>query len=160
MDNSLFKCIPILNNDYLQINNIDLPEDINKINKFKNEILYIQLSDDDINSFLNNMKKYKTHHVEETIIECDIKKINNAWKKTNYYIPENFNEIKNKMKYLNSRKDLIGNEITKPPEIYFENNYIMFYDGRNRFSNFRDLGCERMPFIIEKSQEKLIIEKF
>ena len=118
-----------------------------------------------IKDIIDNMVKYDINDdndncdraFETIIINCNIDKINNSWKKSSLYISSNTLEVENKDKYLKSKHDLLNMKVNKPPFIYLTDcNDIEFIDGRNRFANLRDMNCVYMPFIVYKNEKEII----
>ncbi len=92
----------------------------------------------------------------------DVNKINNLWKKDkDLYISENYEEIKYPNKYLKSKKNLLEKKIEIPPTIMYdkEKDLISFEYGRHRFSNLRDLGCNKIPIIVKDKETIKKIEE-
>jgi hypothetical protein len=133
-----------LNNPLLKITKIfktpeELEEDNKRINNLK-YLLNVKKSEKEMKEIVKKMETYTT-------TEIDIKTVNDSWKKTPKYIPENFDEIEQQLKYLRSRTNLFNGSVVSPPEIY-KNNDNEFVNGRNRFANLRDLKCKKMFFQI------------
>lgn len=156
-------------NDAL-INFYKLPAVINSCEIFVNENkhwLNKQISQNILNKIIDKMQNYDMLEENEEIIMLNVNKINDCWKKSKDYIDTNFENILNKKKYLQLRKYLIDFEtnkqqILKPSNICFDeineiNDIIEFIDGRNRFSNYRDLGIKYLPFIINKEDNEKIL---
>lgn len=123
-----------------------------KINSSYDDLKYIEkieIKKDKILKCLDLMKKYEPKPNEKIII-VNLKKINNLWKKDENYLCDDYKKIINKNKYLWSRLDLIEENIIEPPAIIYDedDDLIRFINGRHRFSNLRDLGCEEIPVII------------
>lgn len=100
-----------------------------------------------------------------SIVILNISKIDNSWKKSRLYISPVFSEIEQKDKYNNSKNDLLNMNVEKPPSIFIndmnrKNKYIEFIDGRNRFSNLREMNCLYMPFIVYNVEKKKLIKLF
>jgi hypothetical protein len=96
--------------------------------------------------------------VETIVVEGNIKKIDNLWKRGNpsFYL-EPYTKTE---KYINSKKDILNKKVDIPPQIniILEDSllssgkvpYIQFTSGRHRFSNLRDSGAFSIPIIIYK----------
>lgn len=115
---------------------------------------------DELEEYKKKMNEYEPNKNEKIEI-LNVEKINNLWKKDkNYYISEKYEEIIDKNRYLNSRIYLLNIEekIKEPQQIEYieEEDLISFINGRNRFSNLRDLGCKEIPVIIYKKDKKII----
>jgi hypothetical protein len=107
------------------------------------------------------MKTYDVKNNEEyEIIICDINKINKSWENSDLHISQNTSEIEEKIKYNKSRNDLFNMKVKVPPTIFLNDNNIEFDDGRNRFSNLRDINCQKMPFIIYKKEKDAITKLY
>jgi len=115
-------------------------------------LLTQNISPDQIKHTITCMSNYKELPKKCKLVLIDIKQIDNSWKKTKDHIGK-FGTIKYysaKQKLLNSKRDLIELKVTTPPYIYLdENGNIDFCNGRNRFSNLRDAGVKKMPFVME-----------
>jgi len=146
-----------------------LTEDKSKINSYENlekqekeleNILEKEVSEEIIENCINLMDKYKPKK-EEIKIYANVKKINELWKKDkSLYISKIYENIENKAKYLNSRKDLIEGNISEPPKIYYneEKELIIFENGRHIFSNLRDLRCKKILIITDVKTKKILEE--
>lgn len=116
-------------------------------------ILEENITEEIIKRCFNKMMEYELNGEsdEYSVIKIgNIKNINESWKNDKCYLSENYENLKNKTKYLRSRIDIFENKISKPPEIGTLSGHVGFVNGRHRFSNFRDLGEEIIPVIIEK----------
>jgi hypothetical protein len=99
---------------------------------------------------INKMLNYECNDYE-ILIMLNIKKLNDSWQLSDNYIDTYNNLSFGKLKYINSRFDLINFNIEEPPYIYRnDTNNIEFYNGRHRFSNLRDIGIINIPCIIDK----------
>ena len=156
----IIKLQPIKNdeNNIIEINDTTLHnikinlELYKKIESSYEDLKYIEkieIKNDKIVKCINLMKKYKPK-LNEKIIMVNLKKINDLWKKDENYLCDDYEKIINKNKYLWSRLDLIEENINEPPVIIYDEDkdLISFINGRHRFSNLRDLGCEEIPVII------------
>ena len=142
--NKLFTVTPIKNNKDLKIIKMaKTPSEIIKYNKNVKEHMYLL----DIKKNKEEIKKIiKTMHQFNTV-ELNVKQVNDSWKKTTKYIPENFIDVNNQYKYLLSRKDLFNGDVVSVPEIFKnKDGNFEFYNGRHRFANLRDLGCDKCYF--------------
>jgi hypothetical protein len=95
---------------------------------------------------------------ETIVIEGNIKKIDNLWKRgdPSFYL-EPYTKTE---KYINSKKDILHKKVDIPPQIniILEDSllstgkvpYIQFTNGRHRFSNLRDSDAFSIPIIIHK----------
>lgn len=128
-----------------------------EIKYLKDVVVEQEIIDDCIEKF----KKYETKKGEMLKI-VDVNKINNLWKKDkDLYISEIYEEIKYPNKYLKSKKKLLDKKIEIPPTIMYdkEKDLISFEDGRHRFSNLRDLGCNKIPVIVKDKETIKKIEE-
>ena len=123
-------------------------EEINTIYNQKIYIMDVTFEKNKINKILNNFSNY---HIKDDckLIEYNLSYINNLWSTDSCYL-EQYNKLSKdkKIKYLNSRIDLYNNKVDTPAQIYFENGRITFVNGRHRFCNLRDLGVEKMHFLV------------
>jgi hypothetical protein len=125
---------------------------------YKNNMIRADTLDNNknINNILERLVNYRRRWVDDIVVWGDIDKIDNLWKDdVNYYISPNFEEIKTKEKYLNSRKDLFDMKVNEPPRItikFTDKPIIGFTDGRHRFSNLRDMGVKKMPILIKEDK--------
>jgi type I restriction-modification system DNA methylase subunit len=114
-------------------------------------LLTIDIPENLVKNTIDLMKSYKPDkgYIVKMI---SVKKINKLWKLTDNFIPENFDEKLDdlKLKYLLSRKNLLDGHVKIPPKLIFDNDKFTFNNGRNRFSNLRDIGCDKMPFLMTK----------
>ena len=118
----------------------------------------LNIPEESIAHTLDSMKKYELYdHKSLKKVNLEIDKVENKWKKTKDYIGK-FTDIRystSKMKFVNSKIDIIQKTVSIPPYIYIDcNGNIDFCNGRNRFANLRDAGVKEMPFIIEKRLHK------
>ena len=116
---------------------------------------------DKITHTITLMTNYNDLPKKCKLVNINVNKINNSWKRTKDYIGK-FETIKyysSKQKLLNSKKDLIELKVSIPPYIYLDNNgNVDFCNGRNRFANLRDAGVKEMPFVIETKDYKKFIK--
>lgn len=129
-----------------------------------NIILESPVNYDQIDERIQKMSQYIPLKKSEVVVMLPIKQLNKLWKhNTGYYISTNFSEIVDQRKYLNVRQRLLYNlpleENDRPPKIQIDNlnydvNVVCFVDGRNRFSNLRDLGFDMIPILITKCDLK------
>jgi hypothetical protein len=81
------------------------------------------------------------------LVEINVALVDNNWKKSKLYLSDKLSD-KNYTalnKYTHARKSLSEcNELYPPSLSIGDDNIISFYDGRNRFSNLRDLGVKTM----------------
>lgn len=150
------------------VNYFENPTYIQQTTKNINDMMYIlneKVPDtvivETMQRMMHNKKFDETCDEDEdnvkTIVMMNIRKLDYLWSTTDHndtYIAQ-FNDIKylsDRLKYLNSRRDLILNKINNPPEASWCSDLKMFsfYDGRNRFANMRDLGYVEMPIAISK----------
>ena len=125
------------------------------------DILEKEVSKKLLEKYVGLMEKYKPQN-SEIIMNVSVKIINELWEKDkSNYISKIYENIENKGKYLNSRKNLLEGNVLEPPKIKYdkENSLIIFENGRHRFSNLRDLGCEKIPIITDKNTKKYL-ERF
>ena len=91
--------------------------------------------------------------------EDQLKKINDLLKKNKQdYVSKIHANRKNKDKYLKSRKDIIDGIKFEPPKIFYDEDkeQIIFENGKNIFSNLRDLGCKNLSIITDiNTNEKM-----
>jgi hypothetical protein len=132
--------------------------------KKKEEVKRQQFMNKIIDEVLTMWRKYDLTNLNKNdckikymIVEYSINKIDEAWKDSTLYIPTNFDAIENKGKYQQSRIDLLMGIIKDPPKLCFDSRGgFDFVNGRHRFANLRDLGCQTIPCIIEENdQEKM-----
>lgn len=130
-----------------------------------NVILESPVNYDQIEERIQKMSQYiPLNSKSEVVVMLHIKQINELWKyNTGYYISTDFSEIVDQRKYLNVRERLLYNlpleKNNRPPKIEIDKlNYdvevVRFADGRNRFSNLRDLGFDMIPILISKRDLK------
>ena len=131
--------------------NISLEEYKDVLTKYTNRF--------NINEKEKYLKKMKTKKVLEgyEYMELPLSFIENRWIHSLYYISNNIENIKQKEKYIYSRRDLIQCEIHEPPMIEIINSFeIEIINGRNRFANMRDLGYTIIPVWIKKEDISLL----
>jgi hypothetical protein len=145
----------IKNNEMINIYELEEIKPFLKTDKY-NFILEENITEEIIELCENKMMTYKPNS-NYIIVEGNIKNINNSWKnEEDYYLSENYNDLKNKKQYLCSRIKIYNNKINKPPKLEINTNGIISFDnGRNRFCNFRDLGCKTIPIMINKNNIKI-----
>lgn len=100
-------------------------------------------SEINLEAIINNLTKYASDN-KCFVKWYDVKKVNDILSN---------NEIENKEKYNNSRVDLLNMEVGIPSFVYYGKNGIEFMNGRYRFFNLRDMGAQKIPFLINKSDE-------
>lgn len=132
------------------------------------DVFHIRPSNEDLTKLMMKMvvKRRDLPENEQQIIYASTKKFNKKWKKGDIrgyklYIDENlckqpWQNTQDHCKYWNSRRDLFnGNIITPTYADYDEDSKkISIVDGRNRFSNLRDLGAQFVPLLIDSEQYK------
>lgn len=97
---------------------------------------------------------------------CNINEINELWKHNEFYICDDINKLNNKYKYMQSRIDLYNNRVKYPPKVRLANLNnlkssrecikIKFNNGKNRFSNLRDMGSKYIPILIPNNDINII----
>ena len=117
-----------------------------------------------INQTIETMKSFTNFDKNTHKLKIyKVAKVNKSWKKTTQYI-ECFISIKHnseKIKLLNSKKNIIDLKINTPPFIYInESGEIEFYNGKNKFINLRNEDVVEMPFIIQKKDHEILKKKF
>ena len=118
----------IKNNDNEMINIYELDSFIkyNKTDEY-NFILEQNITEEIIQLCENKMMTYKPN-TNYIIVEGNIENINNSWKnEEDYYLSENYNELKNKRQYLCSRIKIYNNKIVEPPEIEINDDGNIFF---------------------------------
>lgn len=124
-------------------------------------ILYEDVSISHINNNINLMSKY-LHNDNLIIIELDINIIDKLWRYDALYVDifKNNTNNESKYKYIKTRINLLTLLINKPPHISLNNNdnYVYFINGRHLFSNMRDLGCTKIPFLINCNEKDNILK--
>ncbi len=108
-----------------------------------------------------NMRKNKINKlVGYVLLELNIKKVDKAWSKSQYYINKELENIFQKGKYVNSRRDFMKGKILEAPIIEYKNGIIEVINGRNRMANMRDLGYEIVPVFCEEGKLNEILNAF
>ena len=131
--------------------NISLDDYIHVLNKYTQEF-----NENHKEEYITNMKTKRIPE-EYEYMELPISFIENRWKCSPYYITSNMENIKQKEKYIYSRRDLIRSQIYDPPILEIINQYEFdFINGRNRFANMRDLGYTKTPVWIKKNDTWLL----
>lgn len=121
-----------------------------------------KLPDSVIKQTVLSMKQFKPTS-DSIVVIGDVDALDKLWKKSSTYISpfcSNCMSAKAQAKFINSKKDMIKNDVKIPPQPYIDDYSkpysLEFTNGRNRFANLRDSGVKEIPILIEKSQ----IDKF
>lgn len=133
-----------MNNECFNFYNSIPKEDTKRL---ESEVFKLEFTNEKINEILNLMKKPNTRIL-------DVNSIDELWKNEETYLSRQYEELLRKGKYLQSRKNLYNLKVHSPPIICLEENRVSFINGRHRFANLRDLGVEKMPFIIEDEEQE------
>lgn len=87
---------------------------------------------------------------EDSSIEwLEMGQIENMWKHSYYYVPQELNRMEQPAKYVNSRRDIVKERIETVPMIEWiqdgpiERMEVM--NGRHRLANWRDMGIYLVP---------------
>ncbi len=101
--------------------------------------------------FYNKMKETTSKNREYELVEnVDIRIFDILWSYSDSYLSRRFEEIKQKSKYINSRRDLMKMRIDQPPFIeVLPYGMVEILNGRNRFANMRDLGFKKIPMMMK-----------
>lgn len=119
---------------------------------------------EDPQALLQNLQFVMPHHTiaADVSVEIDIKKLDRAWSlDKDYYIPP-----RNRLNTIGTRYERFldflqsGKPIEMPEVGLGPNNIPGFDNGRHRFAVLRDLGLERMPIAVDKSQAKIFRQLF
>ncbi len=134
----------------------------NNLSKDDLNLINYQLSSEQLNKILSIMSNYNLNDYPDDnviIVNGSVDKINQMWKQSDplLYISENFEEIANKQKYLQSRRNLLNYIVDIPPivGVHEKEQTLGFSNGRNRFANLRDMGATTIPIIINTEDIRL-----
>jgi hypothetical protein len=102
--------------------------------------------------FYNRMKETTSKDRDYELLEnVDIKTFDILWSYSDFYLSRRFEEIKQKSKYINSRRDLMKMRIDQPPFIeVLPYGMVEILNGRNRFANMRDLKFKKIPLMMKR----------
>ena len=121
-----------------------------------------KLPDSVVKQTVLSMKQFKPTS-DSIVVIGDVDALDTLWKNSSTYITpfcSNCKSSKAQAKFINSKKDMIKNDVKIPPQPYIDDYSkpysLEFTNGRNRFANLRDSGIKEIPILIEKSQ----IDKF
>lgn len=104
------------------------------------------------NDFIERMKTITSKSSEYELVEnVDIDIFDKIWSFSNSYISKRFEEIHQKSKYINSRRDLMKMRIDQPPFIeVLPYGMVEILNGRNRYANMRDLQFKKIPMMMKR----------
>ena len=110
----------------------ELKEELERVNKMNN---------DRFQNECDILENEKDGYIK---MELNIDKLDELWKYSKYYIQKDWNEIIDKAKYINSRRDILSGRVIELPYIEYNGIYIEVINGRNRLANYRDMGIKRI----------------
>ncbi len=87
---------------------------------------------------------------EDSSIEWfEIGQIENMWKHSYYYVPQELNSMQQPAKYVNSRRDIVKERIETVPTVEWLQDgpieRMEVVNGRHRLANWRDMGIYLVP---------------
>lgn len=134
------------------------------------DVLNIVLSDQELQKIISNMKHNPSNDhsdVKYQIINADVSKLDNLWRHSfppDLYLSPIYDELRQPLKYYNSRCDLLNHKVVTSPIISYDYDdatlLINFVNGRHRFANIRDLGGKVIPILVNKNHIYFLKEIF
>lgn len=124
-----------------------------------------KVSRDDAGRFSKDDLRFKKHRNAGTshkTVNVDLKKLDDAWKKSSYYLPskgKGHSEVGGRREAFERFLDK-GEDIESPLVTIDDDGLVDFDDGRHRFAVLRDMGVESIPVNVPKDQAEIFRKKF